>query len=73
MYRSAKEISVIRKRQKLWDIMGFVYRSKNELRKRHSLNCGCGMCRFNTFIKRAERRKERHSFKQKRFDYEKNT
>ena len=40
-----RNISVIRRRKRFWDIMGFGYLTENVFHKKHSLNCGCGFCR----------------------------
>ena len=43
--------------------MGWFYLGKGYLRKNHSLNCGCNMCRMKTYFKRKDRRKDRHDNK----------
>ena len=58
-----RDLRIIKKRKKLWDHFGWGYRSPNQLLKRHSLNCGCSMCRMRTFLKRRDRRKARHENK----------
>ena len=59
-----RDITVIKKRQKVWDIFGWGYRKEpNRLYKNHSLNCGCSMCRMKTFWNRVERRKDRREAK----------
>ena len=62
---SKKDRRYARKRKRLWDVFGWIYRSVNSLSKNHSLNCGCSMCCADTYYKRYERRQDRHKAKQK--------
>lgn len=48
-----------KKRKRLWDNFGWVYKSVNYLSKNHSLNCGCSMCRMRTYYNRFENKQER--------------
>lgn len=55
---------IIDKRRKVWDTMGYGYRGEpNRLFKNHSLNCGCSLCRYNTYSRRKDRRDDRHNIK----------
>jgi hypothetical protein len=59
-----KNINIIKKRKKLWDLLDWGYRHQpNRFNKNHSLNCGCSMCRARTFFKRKKRRDDRHKSK----------
>jgi hypothetical protein len=52
----------INKRKRLWKSMGWGFKTENSLNKAH-LNCGCGMCRMETFINRIENRRVKLKFK----------
>ena len=56
-----KDRNYAKKRKRLWDIFDWTYRGDgiNYLSRNHSLNCGCGMCRAETFYNRLERKQER--------------
>lgn len=54
-----RDLGIIEKRKKIWDIMGYVYRTPNYLYKNHQLTCNCGQCRYSNFIKHYERKVER--------------
>jgi hypothetical protein len=58
-----RDLRIIKKRKKLWDHFGWGYKTANQLLKRHSLNCGCSICRARTFFKRKQRRDKRHESK----------
>ena len=55
-----RDQQIIKKRKRIWDIMGYGYKTPNQLLKNHSLNCGCNQCRMRTFLKKKERRDNRH-------------
>ena len=54
-----RDLGIIEKRKKIWDIMGYNYRIPNYLYKSHHLSCNCGQCRYINFIKHYERKVER--------------
>ncbi len=54
-----KDKEYIKKRKKIWDHFGWVYKSANALNKNHSLNCGCRICYFKTYYKRISRKRNR--------------
>lgn len=58
-----RDLRIIKKRKKLWDHFDWGYKSPHQLLKRHSLNCGCNTCRMRTFLKRRDRRRDRHQNK----------
>ena len=58
-----RNIDIIKKRKKMWDRLGFVYKQENYLRKNHSLNCGCSVCRFMTYSRRLSNRRKRYDAK----------
>lgn len=49
-------------RKKVWDRFNWGYPGSGLgfFNRNHSLNCGCGICKTNTFFKRIERRKLRY-------------
>lgn len=51
------------KRKKLWDLFRWGYKGIGDLHQNGSLNCGCAMCRFDTYIKKLRNRQERHKIK----------
>jgi len=53
-----------KKRKRLWDIFGWSYYGIANLSKRHSVNCGCGMCKAKTFYNRYENKQNRLKVKQ---------
>ncbi len=48
-----------KKRKRKWDNFGWFYRGINYLSKNHSLNCGCGWCKYETYKRRLENKQER--------------
>lgn len=42
-----------------WDRLGFRYKSINQLSKKHSLNCGCAMCKLVSSHHNIENKKDR--------------
>ena len=54
-----KDIAYIRRRKKVWDQMGYTYKSPNQLRKNHQLSCNCSACRAKRFEKKYRHRIER--------------
>ena len=52
-------INKMKARVKFWKQMGFGFQYENQLFKRHSLNCGCGICKINTFYKKYRHKQER--------------
>jgi len=53
----------VKKRKRMWDIMGFHSKGTGYLSKNGSLNCGCAMCRMDTYYNRLELKKKRLSAK----------
>lgn len=49
------------KRKRLWDVFGWTYMGIKYLSKNGSVNCGCGMCKSNTYQRRLKRKRERIS------------
>lgn len=48
-----RDKNVIKRRKKLWDLFDWGYRNQpSRLYKNHSVNCGCSMCRAETYFKR---------------------
>lgn len=58
---TTKDRDYARKRKRMWDHFGWVYRGVNYLSKNHSLNCGCGMCKMKTYCNKLERKQDRKS------------
>ncbi len=54
-----KDRKVAKRRKRLWDAIGCVYKSVNYLSKNQSLNCGCWMCKMKTYYNRLGRKKDR--------------
>jgi len=56
------DIQIAESRKKLWDKMGWVYKGNGVsfFKHNHSLNCGCRICKLDTFFKRFENRIDRH-------------
>jgi hypothetical protein len=54
-----KDRDYAKKRKRVWDNFGWVYRGVNYLSKNHSLNCGCSMCKMKTYYNRLGRKQER--------------
>lgn len=53
-------------RKKLWDRIGLRFDQRSIVgyfRNNHSLNCGCRYCRYNTFLRRKENKKNRYTSK----------
>lgn len=60
-----QDFNIIKKRKKLWDTFKWGYFNQiHRLYKNHSLNCGCSLCRAETFYKRKMNRDDRHKSKQ---------
>lgn len=59
-----RNVDVILKRKRIWDIMGYTYRDEsNRLYKNHSLSCGCSCCRWHSFMQKKRLRDDRHTVK----------
>lgn len=69
-----RNISIINKRKRIWDIMGYNYVDQpNRLFKNHQLTDNCSCCRWTRFMKKYENKAKRRSFKShliKELDYE---
>lgn len=48
-----------KKRKRLWNIFGWVYKGVGDLTQNGSLNCGCSLCRGETYHKRLENKRNR--------------
>ncbi len=64
-----KDREVAKKRQKVWDKFGWVYKGIGYLSQNHSLNCGCVMCRMGTYFRRYDNKKQRLKIKQELKNY----
>ena len=47
------------KRKKMWDRFEWAYKGVHGLSKNHSLHCGCSQCRYQTYDRRASRKRDR--------------
>lgn len=56
-----KDRHYAKKRKRLWDHFGWVYRGVSYLSKNNSLNCGCSMCKMRTYYNKLGRKQERKS------------
>jgi hypothetical protein len=55
-----KDVIKAKTRKKLWDTLGFTYKGTGKsLSKNGSLNCGCIICKLNTYNRRVETKKKR--------------
>jgi len=64
IYFMEKDVSIIKRRKKLFDFFGWGYRNQpNRLFKNHWFNCGCSICRDKQKIHKQENRKYRHESK----------
>lgn len=54
-----KDREYAKKRKKLWDNFGWIYRGVNYLSKNHSLNDYCSLCRMKTYNNRLKNKRER--------------
>jgi hypothetical protein len=50
-------------RSKKWDRLGFKYKTINSQSKKHSLNCGCRLCKSLTSYYKAKNKRERSQVK----------
>lgn len=56
---TGKDKRYAKKRKRLWDNLGWVYRGVGDLAQSGSLNCGCSLCRGETYHKRLENKRNR--------------
>ena len=61
MILTAKEKHFINRKKKIWNHFGWQYKGtgKSFFKHNHSLNCGCSICRANTFYRRKENKQIR--------------
>ena len=60
------------KRKRIWDKMGYIYKSINQLSKNHSLSCNCSICRYKKFEKDYRHSQNRNKIKRELKIYLKN-